>query len=180
MEVLSYFFQTGRSVCRTLSYSEAAGVCPFRGLSADAQAKIGKTGGRERAQPPKSGHLWKQRGLDKPQCSGRKNRQQSRTWGPRDQIQPPQPRRSKVRFATTSFYARGKKDVIRPLPCSSFPTAARSAGLTVGRPPLRGGSFLSQGNKEDSDFKRNPNSLLMNRYKKGMAPSEGHTLLNDA
>ena len=44
MEVLSYFFQTGRSVCRTLSYSEAAGVCPFRGFSADAQAKIGKTG----------------------------------------------------------------------------------------------------------------------------------------
>ena len=28
------------------------------------------------------------------------------------------PRRSKVRFAPTSFYAWGKKDVIRPLPCS--------------------------------------------------------------
>ena len=32
----------------------------------------------------------------------------------------PAPRRSKVRFAPTSFCACGKKDVIRPLPCSSF------------------------------------------------------------
>ena len=48
---------------------------------------------------------------------------------------PPAPRRSKVRFAPTSFYACGKKDVIRPLPCSSFPTATRCAGLAVGRPP---------------------------------------------
>ena len=47
----------------------------------------------------------------------------------------PAPRRSKVRFAPTSFYARGKKDVIRPLPCSSFPTATRYAGLAVGGPP---------------------------------------------
>ena len=39
------------------------------------------------------------------------------------------PRRSKVRFAPTSFYARDKKDVIRPRPCSSFPTATRCAGL---------------------------------------------------
>ena len=41
----------------------------------------------------------------------------------------PAPRRSKVRFAPTSFYARGKKDVIRPLPCSSFPTATRCAAV---------------------------------------------------
>ena len=45
----------------------------------------------------------------------------------------PAPRRSKVRFAPTSFYARDKKDVIRPLPCSSFPTATR--WLAVGGPP---------------------------------------------
>ena len=44
-------------------------------------------------------------------------------------------RRSKVRFAPTSFYACGKKDAIRPLPCSSFPTATRCAGLAVGGPP---------------------------------------------
>ena len=42
---------------------------------------------------------------------------------------PPAPRRSKVRFAPTSFYAYGKKDVIRPLPCSSFPNRTRCAGL---------------------------------------------------
>ena len=42
---------------------------------------------------------------------------------------PPVPRRSKVRFAPTSFYAYGKKDVIRPLPCSSFPNRTRCAGL---------------------------------------------------
>ena len=47
-------------------------------------------------------------------------------------IPPSPPRRSKVRFAPTSFYAYGKKDVIRPLPCSSFPTATRCAGLAVG------------------------------------------------
>ena len=41
------------------------------------------------------------------------------------QVPPSAPRRSKVRFAPTSFYAYGKKDVIRPLPCSSFPTATR-------------------------------------------------------
>ena len=51
------------------------------------------------------------------------------------QIPPSPPRRSKVRFAPTSFYARGKKDVIRPLPCSSFPTATRYAELAVGGPP---------------------------------------------
>ena len=45
------------------------------------------------------------------------------------------PRRSKVRFAPASFYACGKKDVIRSLPCSSFPTATRCAGLAVGGPP---------------------------------------------
>ena len=42
---------------------------------------------------------------------------------------------SYVSLAPTSFYARGKKDVIRPLPCPSFPTATRCAGLAVGRPP---------------------------------------------
>ena len=45
------------------------------------------------------------------------------------------PRRSKVRFAPASFYACGKKDVIRSLPCSPFPTATRCAGLAVGGPP---------------------------------------------
>ena len=50
-------------------------------------------------------------------------------------IPPSPPRRSKVRFAPTSFYACGKKDVIRPLPCSSFPTTTRCAGLAVGGPP---------------------------------------------
>ena len=45
---------------------------------------------------------------------------------------PPVPRRSKVRFAPTSFYACGKKDVIRPLPCSSFPNRTRCAGLRFG------------------------------------------------
>ena len=54
---------------------------------------------------------------------------------PRVRIPPAAPRRSKVRFAPTSFYACGKKDVIRPLPCSSFPTATRCAGLAVGGPP---------------------------------------------
>ena len=53
----------------------------------------------------------------------------------RVRIPPSAPRRSKVRFAPTSFYACGKKDVIRPLPCSSFPTATRCAGLAVGGPP---------------------------------------------
>ena len=51
------------------------------------------------------------------------------------QVPLPAPRRSKVHFAPASFYACGKKDVIRPLPCSSFPTAARCAGLAVGGPP---------------------------------------------
>ena len=50
-------------------------------------------------------------------------------------IPPAAPRRSKVRFAPTSFYAYGKKDVIRPLPCSSFPTATHFVGLAVGVPP---------------------------------------------
>ena len=55
----------------------------------------------------------------------------NRTWV---RIPPSPPRRSKVRFAPTSFYTCGKKDVIRPLPCSSFPTATRCAGLAVGEP----------------------------------------------
>ena len=42
------------------------------------------------------------------------------------------PRRSKARFAPTSFCACGKKDVIRPLPCSSFPNRTRCAGLRFG------------------------------------------------
>ncbi len=44
------------------------------------------------------------------------------------------PRRSKVRFAPTSFMPAAQKDVIRPLPCSSSPTATRCAGLAVGPP----------------------------------------------
>ena len=40
-----------------------------------------------------------------------------------------------VRFAPTSFSACGKKDAIRTLPCSSFPTATRFAGSQLaGRP----------------------------------------------
>ena len=42
------------------------------------------------------------------------------------------PCRSKVRFAPTSFYTHGKKDIIRPLPCSSFPNRTRCAGLRFG------------------------------------------------
>ena len=63
----------------------------------------------------------------------------------RVQIPPSAPRRSKVRFAPTPFYACGKKDVIRPLPCSSFPTATRCAGLAVGGPPC-GRHFSPLGN----------------------------------
>ena len=70
--------------------------------------------------------------------------------GVRVQVPPRAPRRSKVRFAPTSFYATGKKDVIRPLPCSSFPTATRCAGLAVGGPPC-GRHFRSEGN---IDFNR--------------------------
>ena len=55
--------------------------------------------------------------------------------GVRVRLPPRAPRRSKVRFAPTSFYARGKKDVIRVLPCSPFPTATRCAKLAVGGPP---------------------------------------------
>ena len=50
----------------------------------------------------------------------------------RVRIPPAAPRRSKVRFAPTSFYAYGKKGVIRPLPCSSFPNRTRCAGLRFG------------------------------------------------
>ena len=50
-------------------------------------------------------------------------------------VRSPAPRGRKVRFATTSFYACSKKVVIRPLPCSSVPTATRFAGLAVGGPP---------------------------------------------
>ena len=46
--------------------------------------------------------------------------------------------RGTVRFAPTSFSACGKKDAIRTLPCSSFPTATRFAGSQLaGRPSLR-------------------------------------------
>ena len=41
-------------------------------------------------------------------------------------------RRSKVRFAPTFFYSCGTKNVIRPLPCSSFPNRTRCAGLRFG------------------------------------------------
>ena len=40
-----------------------------------------------------------------------------------------------------SFLPLPEKNVIRPLPCSSFPTATRCAGLAVGRPPC-GRHFL--------------------------------------
>ena len=53
---------------------------------------------------------------------------------------PPAPRRSKVRFAPTSFYAHGKKDVIRPLPCSSFPNRTHFVGLRFGT-GCKSGSF---------------------------------------
>ena len=43
----------------------------------------------------------------------------------------PAPRGRKVRFATTSFYAHGKKDVIRPLPCSSFPNHNRLRWVVI-------------------------------------------------
>ena len=62
----------------------------------------------------------------------------------------PAPRRSTVRFAPASFYARGKKDVIRPLPCPSFPTATRCAGPAVGGPPC--GRHFSQ--LRNIDFNR--------------------------
>ena len=54
------------------------------------------------------------------------------------------PRRSKVRFAPTSFYACGTKRrrVIRPLPGSSSPTATHCAGLAVGS-ALRAALFPS-------------------------------------
>ena len=85
----------------------------------------------------------------------------SRDAGTRDRASLPAPRRSKVRFAPTSFYAYGKKDVIRPLPCSSFPTATRCAGLAVGRPPC--GRFFAEpkisgltvpSKKKDTTFRR--------------------------
>ena len=57
----------------------------------------------------------------------------------------PLPRRSKADFDPTSFCACGKKDVIRSLPCSFFPTATRCAGLAVGVPPC-GRRFSETGN----------------------------------
>ena len=60
---------------------------------------------------------------------------------PLQRLRPPYgcdvPRRGKVRFAPTSFCAYGKNDVIRPLPCSSFPNRTRCAGLRfgIGRKP---------------------------------------------
>ena len=47
--------------------------------------------------------------------------------------------RGTVRFAPTSFSACGKKDAIRTLPCSSFPTATRFAGSQLAGRPLRCG-----------------------------------------
>ena len=43
------------------------------------------------------------------------------------------------------FLCQRQKDVIRPLPCSSFPTATRCAELAVGGPPC-GGSVPLRGN----------------------------------
>ena len=43
----------------------------------------------------------------------------------------PAPRRSKARFAPTSFYVNSKKDVIRPLPCSSFPNHNRLRWVVI-------------------------------------------------
>ena len=42
---------------------------------------------------------------------------------------------SKSALRPRLFMPMAKKDVIRPLPCSSFPTAPRCAGLAVGGPP---------------------------------------------
>ena len=53
------------------------------------------------------------------------------TEGCSSMMTPAPPRRSKVRFAPTSFYSHGKKNAIRPLPCSSFPTATCFTGLAV-------------------------------------------------
>ena len=41
------------------------------------------------------------------------------------------PRRSKVRFAPTTFYTCGKKVVIRPLPCSSSPNRTRCRWASI-------------------------------------------------
>ena len=48
-------------------------------------------------------------------------------------------RRSKVRFAPTSFYACGKKDVIRSLPCSSPPNRTRLPAGGHAASPRRAG-----------------------------------------
>lgn len=47
-------------------------------------------------------------------------------------VRPPAPRRSKVRFAPTSFCACGKKDVIRPLPCHPFQIEPAVLGFDLG------------------------------------------------
>ena len=60
-------------------------------------------------------------------------------------IHPLPPRRSKVRFAPTSFYTYGPKDVIRPLPCSSFPNRTRCRWAPVWDAALRA-AFYIRGN----------------------------------
>lgn len=54
------------------------------------------------------------------------------------------PRRSKILFATVSFYVCSKKGAIPALPCSSILTAARCAGLAV-RAARRGGAHRRTG-----------------------------------
>ena len=95
---------------------------------------------------------------------------------PRVRIPPAAPRRSKVRFAPTSFYACGKKDVIRPLPCSSFPTATRCAGLAVGGPPC-GRHFSSLRNVDfNRPFQNRRTSFRMSFSFGFRRPKGGSTL----
>ena len=53
-------------------------------------------------------------------------------------VSPLIPRRSKVRFAPTSFYARGKKDVIRPAPLLLL---SKSQPLALGRDLILGANL---------------------------------------
>ena len=70
------------------------------------------------------------------------------------------PRRSKVRFAPTSFYTYGKKDVIRPLPCSSLPNRNRWRWVAVWVPKCAWVSFLSTLPKLSPDAFRVPGSAF--------------------
>ena len=80
-------------------------------------------------------------------------------------VPPSAPRRSKVRFAPVFFLPAAKKDAIRTLPCSSFPTATRFAGSQLaGRPaggkkrgrPLCSGVFFCLRQK-----RRHPHAPLL-------------------